>query len=38
MAPQQLSEEQVRTWSRVQKDQWWFDNIFRGALVVQEFG
>ena len=32
MALQQLSEEQVRTWSRAQKDQWWFDNVFRGDM------
>ncbi len=32
MALQQLSEEQIRGWSRAQKDQWWFDNIFRGDM------
>ena len=32
MALQQLSEEQIRSWSRAQKDQWWFDNIFRGDM------
>ena len=28
MAIQQLSEEQVRTWTRAQKDEWWFKNVF----------
>ncbi len=32
MALQQLSDEQVRTWTREQKDQWWFHNVFRGDL------
>ena len=32
MALQHLTDEQVRTWTREQKDQWWFKNIFRGDL------
>ncbi len=30
MALQHLSDEQVRTWTRAQKDRWWFDNVYRG--------
>jgi OPT family oligopeptide transporter len=30
MAIQQLNEEQIRTWTRAQKDEWWFKNIYRG--------
>src|ERR1700752_4498248 len=32
MALKQLTEEQVRTWSRTQKDDWWFKNVFRGDM------
>jgi uncharacterized oligopeptide transporter (OPT) family protein len=32
MALQQLTEEQIRTWSRAQKDEWWFANVFRGDM------
>jgi uncharacterized oligopeptide transporter (OPT) family protein len=32
MALQQLSDEQVRTWTRAQKDEWWLHNVFRGAM------
>jgi uncharacterized oligopeptide transporter (OPT) family protein len=32
MALKQLTDEQVRTWTRAQKDQWWFDNVFRGDM------
>jgi uncharacterized oligopeptide transporter (OPT) family protein len=32
MALQQLSEEQVRTWTRKQKDEWWFHNVYRGSM------
>jgi uncharacterized oligopeptide transporter (OPT) family protein len=32
MALQQLTDEQTRTWTRAQKDQWWFDNVFRGDM------
>ena len=32
MALQQLTAEQVRTWSREQKDRWWLENVFRGDM------
>ena len=32
MALIQLDEEQVRTWSREQKDRWWLANVFRGDM------
>ncbi len=32
MALQQLSDEQVRTWTRAQKDEWWFKNVYRGDM------
>ncbi|MBR7778478.1 OPT family oligopeptide transporter [Undibacterium rugosum] len=32
MALQQLNEEQIRTWTRAQKDEWWFKNIYRGDM------
>jgi uncharacterized oligopeptide transporter (OPT) family protein len=32
MAIPQLSEEQVRTWSREQKDRWWLENVYRGSM------
>jgi uncharacterized oligopeptide transporter (OPT) family protein len=32
MAIQQLTEEQVRTWTREQKDRWWFENVWRGDM------
>ncbi|WIV95973.1 OPT family oligopeptide transporter [Kinneretia aquatilis] len=32
MAIQQLTEEQIQTWTRAQKDEWWFKNIFRGDM------
>ena len=28
----QLTDEQTRTWTRAQKDRWWFENIFRGDM------
>ena len=28
----QLTEEQIRTWTRAQKDRWWFDHVYRGDL------
>ena len=28
----QLTEEQIRTWSRAQKDRWWFEKVYRGDL------
>src|SRR5580698_8507147 len=32
MALQQLSDEQIRTWSRARKDDWWFKNVYRGNV------
>ncbi|MBX3379654.1 MAG: OPT/YSL family transporter [Phycisphaeraceae bacterium] len=32
MAIPSLTDEQVRTWSREQKDQWWLANVFRGNM------
>ncbi len=32
MALKQLTEEQIRTWTRTQKDEWWFKNVFRGDM------
>jgi len=32
MAIKQLDEEQIRTWSRSQKDEWWFREVFRGDM------
>lgn len=32
MALIQLTEEQVRTWTREQKDEWWLRNVFRGDM------
>jgi len=32
MAIEQLNEEQVRSWTRQQKDRWWFENIWRGDM------
>ncbi|NRF66357.1 OPT/YSL family transporter [Aquincola sp. S2] len=32
MALQQLDEQQVRDWSREQKDRWWLENVFRGDM------
>jgi hypothetical protein len=32
MAIQHLNEEQISNWSRSQKDEWWFKNIFRGDM------
>ncbi len=33
MAIQQLSDEQIKTWTRAQKDQWWLANVFRGEMA-----
>ncbi len=33
MALKQLTEEQVRRWTREQKDRWWFENVFRGDMA-----
>jgi uncharacterized oligopeptide transporter (OPT) family protein len=32
MALQQLTEEEIRTWTRSEKDHWWFTNIYRGDM------
>jgi uncharacterized oligopeptide transporter (OPT) family protein len=32
MALLQLTEEQIRTWTRAQKDEWWFRNVYRGDM------
>jgi OPT family oligopeptide transporter len=32
MAILQLTDEQIRTWTRAQKDQWWLTNVYRGAM------
>ncbi len=32
MALQQLTPEQIRDWSREQKDRWWLANVFRGDM------
>jgi OPT family oligopeptide transporter len=32
MALKTLTDEQVRTWSREQKDRWWLENVFRGNM------
>jgi uncharacterized oligopeptide transporter (OPT) family protein len=33
MALQHLTDEQIATWSRAQKDEWWFKNVFRGDMA-----
>ncbi len=33
MAIQHLSDEQIRSWTRSQKDEWWFKNVFRGDMA-----
>ncbi len=32
MAIQHLSDEQIATWTRAQKDEWWLKNVFRGDM------
>jgi uncharacterized oligopeptide transporter (OPT) family protein len=32
MAVPQLTDEQIATWSREQKDRWWLENVFRGDM------
>ena len=32
MSLKELTDEQVRTWTRAQKDRWWFENVFRGDM------
>ena len=33
MALQQLTEEQVKTWTRAQKDEWWLTSVYRGDMA-----
>lgn len=33
MAIPQLTDEQTRSWTRAQKDQWWFENVYRGDMA-----
>lgn len=33
MALQQLTEEQIRTWTRREKDEWWLKNVYRGDMA-----
>ncbi|MFN8588628.1 MAG: OPT/YSL family transporter [Candidatus Eisenbacteria bacterium] len=32
MAIEHLTEEQVRTWTRAQKDRWWLERVYRGDM------
>ncbi len=32
MALPQLTEEQIKSWSRAQKDRWWLENVYRGDI------
>lgn len=32
MALKQLTDEQVRSWSRAEKDNWWFKHVYRGDM------
>src|SRR3954470_20543286 len=32
MALAQLTDEETRTWTREQKDRWWYENVYRGDL------
>ena len=32
MALAQLTPEETRTWTREEKDRWWFENVYRGDL------
>ena len=32
MAIQQLDDEQIKTWTRAQKDKWWLDHVYRGDM------
>ncbi len=33
MAIHQLTDEQTRNWTRGQKDQWWFSQVYRGEMA-----
>jgi uncharacterized oligopeptide transporter (OPT) family protein len=32
MALQHLTDDQIKTWSRAQKDEWWLKNVYRGDM------
>src|SRR5262245_65878751 len=32
MAILQLNDDEVATWTRQQKDQWWYNNVYRGDM------
>ncbi len=32
MALKSLTDEQIQTWTREQKDRWWLENVFRGNM------
>ena len=33
MALLQLDDQQIKTWTRAQKDQWWLTNVYRGDMA-----
>ena len=33
MALQQLTDEQIKTWTRAEKDEWWFTKVYRGDMA-----
>ncbi|MBL9121370.1 MAG: OPT/YSL family transporter [Phycisphaerae bacterium] len=33
MALPHLSDDEIRTWTREQKDRWWLENVFRGDMA-----
>jgi len=33
MALLQLNDEQIKTWTRTQKDEWWLANVYRGDMA-----
>jgi uncharacterized oligopeptide transporter (OPT) family protein len=37
MAIQNLTDEQIATWSRRQKDEWWLKNVYRGDMAQLNF-
>ena len=37
MAIGQLTDEQIATWSRRQKDQWWLTRVYRGDMGAMLF-
>src|SRR5262249_26224510 len=37
MALQQLTDEQTRKWTRVEKDEWWLQNVYRGDMAQLTF-